>query len=99
MKYFHHAQGFSLESGGSLPQLTIAYHCYGEMNAARDNVIWICHALTASSDAASWWPGMIGPGMIFDTNRYYIVCANMLGSCYGSTGPLSINPGTGTPYY
>lgn len=99
MKYFHYAQSFSLESGASLPGLTIAYHCYGELNAARDNVIWICHALTASSDAAAWWLGMIGPGMIFDTDRYHVVCANILGSCYGTTGPLSINPQTGAPYY
>lgn len=62
-------------------------------------MVWICHALTANSDAATWWPGMIGANLPLDTDRYFIVCANIIGSCYGSTGPLSINPETGQPYY
>lgn len=92
-------QPFPLEGGGVLPGLTLAYHTWGRLNAARNNVIWICHALTASSDAAAWWPGMIGPGKAFDTDRYFVVCANSLGSCYGSTGPLADDPAAGRPYY
>jgi homoserine O-acetyltransferase len=99
MEYFQYQQTFTLENGHSLPQLTIAYHTYGQLNAANDNVVWICHALTANSDAQDWWPGMIGEGLFFDTNKYFIVCANILGSCYGTTGPLSINPLTGKPSY
>jgi len=95
---YHHAQSFKTESGVTLPELDITYHTYGELNDAADNVIWVCHALTANSDCADWWPGMIGPGMPLDSNRYYIVCANILGSCYGTTGPSSINPATGQPY-
>jgi homoserine O-acetyltransferase len=99
MEYFHYRQSFTLESGQSLPELTIAYHSYGQLNANKDNVIWICHALTANSDAKDWWPGMIGDGLLFDTSKYFVVCANILGSCYGTTGPLSINPKTNKPYY
>jgi homoserine O-acetyltransferase/O-succinyltransferase len=99
MEYFQYQQPFELESGPILPELTIAYHTYGQLNASRDNVIWICHALTANSDAADWWPGMIGEGMAFDTSTHFIICANILGSCYGSTGPLSIDPRTGQPYF
>jgi homoserine O-acetyltransferase len=78
--------------------LVIAYHTYGALNATKDNVVWICHALTANSDAADWWSGMIGQGKIFDPAHYFIVCANMIGSHYGSTSPLSINPKTGKRY-
>ena len=99
MEYFQHQQSFILESGQSLPELTIAYHTYGRLNEAKDNVIWICHALTANSDAAEWWPGMIGENLSFDPGKHFIVCANILGSCYGSTGPLSINPETGQAYF
>jgi homoserine O-acetyltransferase len=65
MEYFQYQQTFTLENGHSLPQLTIAYHTYGQLNAAKDNVVWICHALTANSDAQDWWPGMIGEGLFF----------------------------------
>ena len=99
MEYFQYQQPFELESGQVLPELTIAYHTYGQLNESRDNVIWICHALTANSDAADWWPGMIGKGLAFDTSTHFIICANILGSCYGTTGPLSINPKTGKPYF
>lgn len=88
-----------LESGQQLSDVHIAYHTYGTLNGDKSNVVWICHALTANSDAADWWPGMIGPGLPLDTNRYFVICANILGSCYGTTGPLSINPATGAPYY
>src|SRR4051812_15962318 len=81
-----------------LPGLDIAYCTYGNLNAGRDNVIWICHALTADADVAGWWPGMVGEGLTFDTSKYFIVCPNILGSCYGTTGPTSINPETGRKY-
>lgn len=90
---------FRLESGEVLPQLTIAYHTFGTLSADADNAIWVCHALTANSDVADWWPNTVEPGCFLDPNRYFIVCANILGSHYGTTGPLSINPATGQPYY
>jgi homoserine O-acetyltransferase len=96
---FRQAAPFPLESGHELPELTLAYHTYGRLNATRDNVIWICHALTANSDAADWWAGLVGEGKLFDPGRHCIVCVNMLGSCYGSTGPPSYNPATERPYY
>jgi homoserine O-acetyltransferase len=98
-QYFYSSQPFALECGKLLGALQIAYHTYGTLNAAKDNVVWICHALTANSDAADWWAGMVGNGLVFDTSKYFVVCANVIGSCYGSTGPLSINPATGKPYY
>lgn len=96
--YTHHGE-FPLESGGSLKDITIAYHTYGTLSARADNVVWVCHALSANSDVADWWPGTVAPGRFLDPERYFIVCANILGSCYGSTGPLSVNPDTGEPYY
>ncbi len=89
---------FILENGTVLPQLEIAYHTYGTLNAAGSNVIWICHALTASSEAAEWWSGLVGEGKLFDPTQHFIVCANMLGSCYGATNANSINPTTGKRY-
>ncbi len=80
---------FDLENGISLPFLEIGYTTYGTLNANKDNVIWVCHALTANSDAADWWHGLIGEGRFFNFDDYYIVCANMLGSCYGTSGPLT----------
>ena len=90
---------FNLEKGGELPSLSITYHTMGELNANRDNVIWICHAFTANSNVAEWWEGMVGEGKIFDPRKHFIICANIIGSCYGTTGPLSVNPRTGQPYY
>ncbi len=80
---------FPLESGARLPGVEIAYHTFGELNAAADNVVWICHALTANADVSDWWSGMVGAGKCFDPEKHFIVCANILGSCYGTTGPLS----------
>jgi homoserine O-acetyltransferase len=99
MQYFHYNDLFELESGQQLAGLTIAYHTYGTLNAGKSNVVWVCHALTANSDAADWWPGVIGDHHVIDPARYFIVCANILGSCYGTTGPLSIDPATQQPYY
>ncbi len=99
LKYFECQQSFRLESGAELPSLTIAYHTYGEDNREGKPVVWVCHALTASADCADWWKGLIGPGYLIDPDRYFIVCANILGSCYGTTGPVSIDPATGKPYY
>lgn len=99
MKLFDHPEAFTLESGAVLPTIRIAYDTYGTLNAAKDNVVWVCHALTANSDAADWWKGLIGQGCLINPSRYFIVCANMPGSCYGSTGPTSVNPFTGSPYY
>jgi homoserine O-acetyltransferase len=73
-----------------LPKLKIAYHYYGEYTPGK-KVAWVCHALTANSDVADWWKGLVGEGSIINPNDYFIVCANMIGSCYGSTGPLSVD--------
>ena len=90
---------FPLERGGALPGLTIAYHTYGRLNAAGDNVVWVCHALTANSEVADWWPHTVEAGRFLDPARHFIVCANILGSHYGTTGPLTVNPATGEPWY
>ena len=89
---------FELECGVVLPELQIAYNTYGAMNASKDNVVWVCHALSANSDVADWWSGLIGEGKFFDPKKYFIVCANIIGSHYGSTSALSINPETGKFY-
>nr|WP_295866019.1 homoserine O-acetyltransferase [uncultured Chitinophaga sp.] len=96
---FHSKAPFRLESGQVLPELQIAYHTYGTMNADGSNVVWVCHALTANSDAADWWSGLIGHGREIDPGRHFIVCANIIGSCYGSSGPHTVNPATGQPWY
>ena len=75
------------------------YSTYGTLSPKHDNVIWICHALTANANAAEWWEGLVGTGKLFDPSVHFIVCANILGSCYGSTHALSINPRTQEPYY
>ncbi|MDZ7272377.1 MAG: homoserine O-acetyltransferase [candidate division KSB1 bacterium] len=97
-----------LECGRTLPHLQVAFEAYGELSAAGDNAVYVCHALTGSAHAAfynsptedrpGWWDGLIGRGKALDPDRYFIVCANLLGSCYGTTGPSSINPESGKPY-
>lgn len=99
VQYFEYNTPFPLERGGELPALRIAYHTYGRMNAAGDNVVWVCHALTANSDVADWWPHTVEEGRFLDPTRYFVVCANILGSHYGTTGPLHVNPATGEPWY
>ena len=96
---YRHKGKFELESGTTLDGLEIGYHTYGMLNAAKDNVVWICHALTANSDVFDWWKGIVGEGYFFNPDEHFIVCANVLGSAYGTTNPLSINPATGQPYY
>lgn len=98
-QYYTYEGPFELECGATLPSVTIAYDTYGRMNADRSNVVWVCHALTANSDAADWWPHTVERGCFLDPDRYFTVCANFLGSHYGTTGPLSMNPATGEPWY
>lgn len=97
-KVFKYKGEFTLELGGVLKEPQIAYHTFGELNLNKDNVVWIFHALTASSDVENWWSGLVGEGKFIDTNKYFVICGNILGSCYGSTGPDSINPVTGKQY-
>lgn len=99
VKTYKHKGTFELERGGCLEELEIAYHTYGQLNEDASNVVWVCHALTANSDVADWWPGTVVPGGFLDPSRWYTVCANILASPYGSTGPMSVNPRTGRPYY
>ena len=98
LKFHHSNEPFRLETGAVLPELTVAYHTFGELNAEKNNVIWVCHALTANSNVADWWEGLFGPGKVYDPEKYFIVCANILGSCYGTTCPRSLNPDTGRAY-
>ena len=103
----HIQKGLRLDCGAMLPELVMAYEQYGELNEERTNAILVCQALTGDQYAASqhpvtgkpgWWLTMIGPGKALDTDRYCVICPNVLGSCLGSTGPLSINPDTGRAY-
>jgi len=107
LEFFHQTSDFHLEGGGVLKELDIAYDVYGKLNDNKDNAILVIHALTGSSHACGyyeegeekgWWDDIIGPGKPLDTDRFCIVCSNNLGSCYGTTGPKSINPETGNPY-
>ena len=100
--------GFRLEDGGVLPRVDVAWESCGLETPANDNVIFICHALTGDAhvagmhpgetESSGWWDGIVGPGRAIDTNRYRVICANVLGGCKGTTGPSSINPSTGKPY-
>src|SRR5579871_1129568 len=97
---------FPMWRGGALHGARIAYETWGKLNAARDNALLIFTGLSPSAHAAAspedpgegWWEGMIGPGLAIDTRRFFVICVNSLGSCFGSTGPASINPATGTAY-
>ncbi len=105
---FVHAAPFTFKSGQVIPGFTLRYETYGQLNAARDNAILICHALSGDHHCAGWhstedrkpgwWNNLIGPGKAVDTRRFFVVCANVLGGCQGSTGPSSINPETGRAY-
>jgi homoserine O-acetyltransferase/O-succinyltransferase len=96
-----------LDGGATLGDVDVAYQCYGRLNAARDNAILVCHALTGDqyvagahplTGKAGWWERMVGPGKPIDTDRFHVICANVLGSCMGSSGPASIDPATGQPW-
>ena len=99
---------FHFESGGTIPELTLRYETYGHLNAAKDNAILICHALSGNHHCAGvhsmderkpgWWNFVVGPGKPIDTSRYFVICSNSLGGCSGSSGPYSINPETGERY-
>ena len=95
---YHHPHPFPLEAGGQLPALDIAYTAQGLHPSEGGRVVWICHALTANADPLEWWPGMVERGGVIDPDFDYIVCANILGSCYGTTGPASVDPRTHAPY-
>ena len=99
MTIFKHNQPFLLENGVTLPGLEIAYATFGNLNETNDNVIWVCHALTANADPTDWWKGLVGKDCLINPAKYFIVGANIIGSCYGSTGPLSLDPSTEQPYY
>lgn len=90
--------GLHLELGGHLPMVRVAYSTYGQLNTARDNAVLVCHALTGSSSVASWWSEALGAGAMLDTDSSFIVCANVLGGCYGSTGATSIDPSNNRTY-
>jgi homoserine O-acetyltransferase len=102
------AEPLGLKSGAELPSFEIAYETYGELNAARSNAVLVCHALNASHhvagsyaddpDNVGWWDNMVGPGKPLDTRRFFVVGSNYIGSCFGSTGPASVNPATGRPW-
>ena len=96
---FNYTKPFTLESGVTLPGYHLAYTTHGKLNAAKDNVVWIFHALTANSNPLEWWPGLVGEGKFFDPAKYFIICVNKPGSPYGSISPLSVNPDTNKPYY
>ncbi len=96
---FHYSQDFELESGAKLPSFQLKYTTLGQLNKDRSNVVWICHALTGSSDFTDWWKDFFTGGSPYDPRDYFIICANALGGCYGSTGPLSLNPVTGKNYF
>jgi len=107
LKYYEFDE-LILESGEKLAPVRIAYETYGKLNKRKNNAILICHALSGDSHAAGkysesdekagWWDDVIGPGKAFDTNKYFVICSNVIGGCKGSTGPSSINPKTGVPY-
>ena len=104
----HFAEALALQSGASIRDYTLAYETYGTLNAARDNAVLVCHALNASHHVAGvyegqpksegWWDNMIGPGKPVDTDRFFVIGVNNLGSCFGSTGPMHTNPDTGEIY-
>lgn len=96
---YHYQHNFELETGNVLRGFQLRYTTLGKLNAERTNVVWVCHALTGSSDFTDWWGNLFTENRFFDPRQYFIICVNVLGGCYGSTGPLSLNPTTGKPYY
>ncbi|ALJ01024.1 homoserine O-acetyltransferase MetX [Rufibacter tibetensis] len=98
-RVFNYTDEFTLESGQTLPGFQLFYTTWGTLNEDSSNVVWVCHAFTGNAFVKDWWGDLFGEGKTFDPAKHFIVCANSLGSCYGSTGPLSQNPDTGRPYY
>ncbi len=103
----HFAEPFALDCGQVLPGIDVAFCTYGALNAARSNAVLVCHALTADqyvadrhplTGRAGWWDPVVGPGKPIDTDRFFVICANVLGSCMGSTGPRAIDPASGEPW-
>jgi homoserine O-acetyltransferase len=107
-RFFRHEKPLKLTSGATLPEFTLAYETYGQLNQERSNALLICHAwsgdahvagrYTSEDDKPGWWDDAVGPGKAFDTNKYFVICSNVLGGCNGSTGPASIDPHSGQPY-
>src|SRR3954447_11250213 len=95
---FAESEPFRLRAGGQLAPVELKYAAYGELNRRKDNAILVCHALSGSARVADWWPEIIGPGRPLDTSRYCVIGINVIGSCYGSTGPASIDPKTRERY-
>lgn len=96
---FHYHQNFELEAGEILPGFQLKYTTLGQLNEQRTNAVWICHALSGSSDFTDWWKDFFVAGSAYDPRDHFIICANVIGGCYGSTGPLSDNPRTGKKYF
>jgi len=99
MPNYHHNVLFQFESGAELSDFNIYYETYGTYIPGKSKVVWVCHALTANANVFEWWAGLFGMNDLFNPQAYFIVCVNNLGSCYGTTGPLSINKLTGNPHY
>jgi homoserine O-acetyltransferase len=97
-KIFQYQHPFELENGETLPELELAYNTLGQLNAEGSNVVWICHALTANAHPEEWWSGMFDKEKGIDLEKYFVICVNTIGSCYGSTNPQSIHPETQKPY-
>lgn len=97
-KIFRPKDQFALESGEFLTEISIVYHTFGKLNHNRSNVVWVCHALTANANPLEWWPGLVGENNLINPEEHFIVCANVIGSCYGTTGPKNFNPLTGDRY-
>lgn len=97
-KQFIYKEDFLLENGKSLPGFELAYTTIGQLNKNKDNVIWICHALTANSNPLEWWKDLFDAEYGIDINKYFVVCANVIGSCYGSTNPTSLNHQSSTAF-
>ncbi len=98
-KTFVFSDTFELESGVVLSGFQLAYTCMGELNEEKTNVLWVFHALTANSNVIEWWPGLVGNNKIIDPQKYFVICVNMPGSCYGSIGPVSTNPSVESYYH
>ena len=96
---FQSVEPLELESGEILSSFELAYTTYGRINPDQSNVVWVIHALTGDSNASEWWNGLIGEDKFFDPSDHFIICANLLGSCYGSTNPFSNDPNTSQPYF